>query len=182
MAGAIGSAAGGAGHNGTVGSIPPADLTALLESYKTRVEALLARGRTSTSLVPWRSTGNQPSGYAFKMANQPFLGKVERYQTRWNVPLAKLADLWQRMAGAEEPIPLVPSWVRASYTTRQEDLADATTADALNLPEEYIARILGLAPAELEAWRQRNAAADEARAQAVRAQLGADFFGGAVGA
>ncbi len=156
-------------RKGQVGTLPPSDLSALMEALKLRVEMMLMLARTSTFVLPWRASGTvYPSGAALRITTAPFRDKVERYQERWGVGFIRLFELWQRMLGME-PSEVLPVWQSLSYTTLAEDLQNVMAMQQLGLPREHQAAVLGMTPDQKLAWDEESSSVSALRLSAVEA-------------
>lgn len=159
-------------RQGQVGTLPPSDLSALMEALKLRIETMLMLARTSTFILPWRASGTvYPSGAALRITTAPFRDKVTRYQERWGVGFIRLFEVWQRMLGME-PAEVLPAWKSLTYTTRAEDLQDVFAMDQLGLPREQQAAVLGLTPDQKRAWDEEKSIVSSQRLAALEAAGG----------
>jgi hypothetical protein len=147
---------------GTLEASNPTDLLAVLQAYS---ELAFLLGETPIHLLPWHGT-QPPSGEALKTANQPFEGKLQRYQDHFTEPFERLFRLGQQMSGVADPPRVTPQWAEIEYGSGLTTAQEAQLWQQLNVPLDLIwAKLLGFTPDEIAQAEEYRVAAETRRAE-----------------
>ncbi len=157
---------------GTADGKPPsiAEFSAANIAQYTEVVELFDKTISRVSKVPVHylsMSGDFPSGRALRIAEAPFVAKIEDRQRSMGQAWADAVRYGLRLSGTEvEPGALRVNWASAAPLSQEDKLDIALQKDAVGYPFEAILREMGYEPKQLaQIMGERDQAAEQAARQ-----------------